>query len=45
MEVLNMGIIDDTPTGKLIRNIMLSFFEFEHDMIVQRTQDGKGSRK
>ena len=41
IEVLNMGIIDDTPTGKLIRNIMLSFSEFEHDMIVQRTQEGK----
>lgn len=41
IEVLNMGVIDDTPTGKLIRNIMLSFAEFEHDMIVQRTQEGK----
>ena len=41
VEVLNMGVIDDTPTGKLIRNIMLSFSEFEHDMIVQRTQEGK----
>ena len=36
-----MGTIDNTPTGKLIRNIMLSFSEFEHDMIVQRTQEGK----
>ena len=41
VEVLNMGVIDNTPTGKLIRNIMLSFSEFEHDMIVQRTQEGK----
>ena len=41
VEVLNMGVIDDTPTGRLIRNIMLSFSEFEHDMIVQRTQEGK----
>ena len=41
IEVLNMGTIDNTPTGKLIRNIMLSFSEFEHDMIVQRTQEGK----
>ncbi|MBR4195442.1 MAG: recombinase family protein [Synergistaceae bacterium] len=41
VEVLNMGLIDDTPTGRLIRNIMLSFSEFEHDMIVQRTQEGK----
>ena len=38
VEVLNMGVIDDTPTGRLIRNIMLSFSEFEHDMIVQITR-------
>ena len=25
VNVLNMGKIDDTPTGKLIRNVMLSF--------------------
>lgn len=41
VEVLNMGVIDGTPTGKPIRNIMLSFSEFEHDMLVQRTQEGK----
>ena len=41
VEVLNLGVIDTSPTGKLIRNIMLSFSEFEHDMIVQRTQEGK----
>ena len=41
IEVLNMGVIDNTPTGKLIRNIMLSFSEFDHDLIVQRTQEGK----
>ena len=41
VEVLNLGTIDNSPTGKLIRNIMLSFSEFEHDMIIQRTQEGK----
>ena len=41
IEVLNMGIIDNTPTGRLIRNIMLSFSEFEHDIIKQRTTEGK----
>ena len=41
INVLNMGIIDGSPTGKLIRNIMLSFAEFERDMIKQRTQEGK----
>ena len=36
-----MGIIDNSPTGKLIRNIMLAFSEFERDIIIQRTQEGK----
>ena len=36
-----MGIVDDSPTGKLIRNIMLAFSEFERDMIIQRTKEGK----
>lgn len=41
VNVLNMGIIDDSPTGKLIRNVMLCFAEFERDMIIERTQEGK----
>lgn len=41
VHVLNMGIIDDTPTGRLIRNIMLSFAEWERDMIMERTREGK----
>jgi Site-specific recombinases, DNA invertase Pin homologs len=41
VNILNMGIIDNTPTGKLLRNVMLSFAEFERDLIVQRTQEGK----
>lgn len=41
VHVLNIGMMDNTPTGKLIRNIMLSFAEFERDMIVERTQEGK----
>ena len=41
IDVLNMGIIDSSPTGKLIRNIMLSFAEFERDLIMQRTLEGK----
>ena len=41
INLLNMGIIDNSPTGKLIHNIMLSFSEFEHYMIIQRTQEDK----
>ncbi|MED4038119.1 recombinase family protein [Niallia taxi] len=41
VHVLNMGLVEDTPTGRLIFNIMSSFAEFERDMIVERTQEGK----
>lgn len=41
VHILNLGVMDSTPTGKLIRTVMLGFAEFERDMIVQRTQEGK----
>lgn len=41
VHVLNMGLMDNTPTGKLIRSILLAFSEFERDMIVERTQEGR----
>ena len=41
VEVLNIGRIDDTLTGRLIRNIMLAFSEFEHDMVVQTMKEGR----
>ena len=41
INVLNMGKFDNTPTGRLIRTIFLAFAEFERDMIVQRTGEGK----
>lgn len=41
IHILNIGLMNNTPTGKLIRNIFFSFAEFERDMIVQRTQEGK----
>ncbi len=41
VNILNMGIMDNTPTGKLMRTMMLAFAEFERDMIIERTQEGK----
>ena len=41
VHILNMGLDEDTPTGRLIFNVMLAFAEFERDMIVERTQEGK----
>lgn len=41
IHVLNMGLIDSSPSGKLILTVMLAFAEFERDMIVERTQEGR----
>ena len=41
INILNLGVIDNTPSGKLMRNIFLAFAEFERDMIVERTTEGK----
>ena len=41
INILNIGIMDNTPSSKLIRNIFLSFAEFERDMILERTREGK----
>lgn len=39
--ILNIGVMDNTPASKLIRNVFFAFAEFERDMIVERTQEGK----
>lgn len=41
VHILNIGLMDNTPSSKLIRNIFFAFAEFERDMIVERTQEGK----
>ena len=41
IHILNMGIADSTPMGKLMVTMLLAFAEFERDMIVERTQSGK----
>ena len=45
VNILNIGILDNTPSSKLIRNVFFSFAEFERDMIVERTQEGKAIAK
>ena len=45
VNVLNMGIADNTPMGKMMVTVMLAFAEYERDMIVERTQSGKAARK
>ncbi len=45
VNILNMGRLDNTPNGKLMRNIIASFAEFERDMIVSRMNEGKAYAK
>lgn len=45
INILNMGLIEDSPIGKLTLTIMLAFAEFERDMIIERTQAGKAIAK
>lgn len=41
IHILNMGKFDNSPVGKLMRTIFFAFAEFERDMIVERTNEGK----
>lgn len=43
--ILNIGVMDNTPASKLIRNIFFAFAEFERDMIIERTTEGKAIAK
>ena len=38
---MNLGILSNDSVNTLLRNVLLSFAQFERDMIVQRTQEGK----
>lgn len=41
VNILNMGVANNTAMGKLMITILSGFAEFERDMIVERTQAGK----
>lgn len=41
VNVLNLGVLDNSSVSTLMRNVLLSFAQFERDMIVERTQEGK----
>ena len=41
VNILNLGIIENTPTGRLIFTVFSAFADFERDLIVERTKDGK----
>ena len=45
VNILNMGIADNTPIGKIMVTVMLAFAEYERDMIVERTSMGKAHKR
>ena len=45
INVINLGILSNDSVNTLMRNILLSFAQFERDMIIQRTQEGKALAK
>ncbi len=45
VHILNMGYFDDSPNGKLMFTMFSAFAQFERDLIVNRTQEGKAYAK
>jgi DNA invertase Pin-like site-specific DNA recombinase len=45
VNVLNLGILSNSSVSTLMRNVLLSFAQFERDMIVERTSEGKAIAK
>ena len=41
VHIMNMGLVEDTPMGRLIVTNLLAFAEFERATILERTQAGK----
>ena len=41
VHILNFGVANNSATGKLMLNIILSFAQYEREMIWERTQEGK----
>lgn len=45
VHILNMGVADNTPMGRLIVTVLFAFAEYERDMIVERTSAGKAYKR
>ena len=41
VEVLGIGVLDNSSVSTLFRNMLLAFAQFEREMIIERTQEGK----
>lgn len=45
INVLNLGVLSNDSVNTLLRNVLLAFAQFERDLIVSRTQEGKAVAK
>lgn len=45
IDILNLGRIENTPTGRLIFTVFSAFADFERYLIVEHTQEGKAIAK
>lgn len=41
IHILNLGVLNNSSMNTLLRNVLLAFAQFERDMIVERTSEGK----
>lgn len=41
VNILNMGVLDNSSMSRFLRNMMFVFAEFERDLIMERTAEGK----
>lgn len=41
VNILNLGVLSNDSVNTLMRNVLLAFAQYERDMIVERTQEGK----
>ena len=45
INILNLGVLNNGSMNTLLRNVLLAFAQFERDMIVERTSEGKAIKR
>lgn len=45
INILDLGILSNSSVNTLLRNVLLSFAQFERDMIIERTSEGKAIKR
>lgn len=45
INILNLGVLNNGSMNTLLRNVLLAFAQFERDMIVERTTEGKAIKR